>query len=101
MDAGEKVLSLPPYEAIDFNPENLTGAKFSRIFIYVRAKDGELEMVHTSKLFFQEETTNYFFLYPQGRRRVRIMRVAGHGEEAADDATLFQPPATGTPAPRR
>jgi hypothetical protein len=80
-DAENRMLTLEPFTVLDFKPKDLSDNQFSRIFIYGRGRKGDMEMVHTSKLFFEETTTNYFFLYPQGKRRIRIMRIAGHAEE--------------------
>lgn len=77
-DADNKKLALQPFKVIDFNPANLTKNAYSRIFIYGAGHKGKIEMIHTSKLFFQPDTTNYFFLYSQGNGRIRIMRIAGH-----------------------
>lgn len=80
-DAENKSLSLEPFKVLDFKPANLTKNLYSRIFVYGRGTKGRIEMVHTSKLFFEEDTTNYFFLYPQGKRRIRLLRLGGHGEK--------------------
>ena len=81
-DAKDRPLRLDPNKHIDFDPSKLTENAYSRIFVYENRDRGgerrEMSMVHTSKLFFQEDTSNLFFLYPKGKRRIRIMRIAGH-----------------------
>lgn len=72
---------LQPNAPVDFNPRNLTASGFARVFVYRNNGQGDLDMVHTSRLFFDPDTTNYFFIYPQGRRRFRLMRLAGHPGE--------------------
>ncbi|MCC5849780.1 MAG: hypothetical protein JJU29_16975 [Verrucomicrobia bacterium] len=81
----EHMVTLAPYQPIDFNPRGLTDSGFSRVFAYRRNERGDLEMVHTSRMFMDTETTNYFFLYPHGRRRIRILRVAGHPGEIGEE----------------
>jgi len=89
-DADNRSLALEPFNVIDFTPANLTDKLFSRIFVYGRGgRNGDMQMVHTSKLFFEEDTTNYFFLYPQGKRRVRLLRLGGHADSA--NATVPDP----------
>ena len=83
-DSGSRPLLLKPDVHLDFNPSSLTENQYSRIFVYEKGDKGELKMVHTSKLFFNEDTTNLFFLYPKGKRRIRIMRIAGHPESGRD-----------------
>ncbi|GEM_PF-2182234 len=87
-DAQDRVLKLQPNRILDFDPDKLTDESFSRIFIYGRGRKDRPEMLHTSKLFFQEDTTNYFLLYGQGERRIRILRVAGHKDDDDKAAVL-------------
>ncbi|MCC5843846.1 MAG: hypothetical protein JJU05_06300 [Verrucomicrobia bacterium] len=77
----EHLVTLEPFQPVDFNPRGLSGSGFTRVFVHQRNDRGDIEMVHTSRLFMDPETTNYFFLYPQGRRRIRLLRVAGHPGE--------------------
>jgi hypothetical protein len=91
-DAQDKPLALKPNQHLDFDPDNLTDHSFARVFVYAQNTQKEMEMVHTSKLFFQDDTTNYFFLYPQGRRRLRIMRIGGHTDGEEGSGPLPVPP---------
>ena len=74
----EHVLTLRANQPVDFHPRRLTETGFARVFVYRQNARGESEMVYTSRLFMDPETTNYFFLYPQRRNRIRILRIAGH-----------------------
>lgn len=74
----EHMVILPPYTPLNFDPGTLSDSAFTRVFVYRRNERGDVDMVHTSRLFMDQETTNYYFLYPQGRRRIRLLRVAGH-----------------------
>lgn len=87
-DVQEEPRRLDPFKVLDFNPKNLTGTQFARFFLYELAPEGKLQMVHTSRLFFQEDTTNFFLIHSQGPRRVRVMRIAGH---ASDEGNLPLP----------
>jgi len=79
--SGGKLLRIEPRKAIDFTPSDFTDSKYPRVFLYVMGGDQKLKMVHTSKLFLEGDTTNFFVLYPHGKSRVRILRLGGHEEQ--------------------
>ena len=79
-----QTLTLGAHQAVTFRPEGLTDTGYSRVFVHRRSSRGGVELVHTSRLFFEEDKSNLFLLYAQGERHVRLMRLAGHAGDGPD-----------------
>lgn len=73
-----KLLRLPPNQSVDFSPDKLAGSLYPRIYIYELGEGQDLKLRHSSKIYFEEEKTNFFLVYPKGEHRLRILRLGGH-----------------------
>jgi hypothetical protein len=80
----DQVLTLEAHQSVNFRPEGLTDTGFSRVFVHRRSSRGGTELVYTSRLFFEKDKTNFFLLYAQGPRHVRLMRLAGHAGDGPE-----------------
>lgn len=77
-DNEEDMLKLNPKEALDFTPGEITNSKNPRIFIYGLDENQRPRLMHTNRINFKEDSTNYFIVFPEGTRRVRIKNLGAH-----------------------
>jgi hypothetical protein len=71
-DQDENPLILRPGRPFDFRPGDYTQDPYPRIFIYGLDENRRLRLMHTNRINFQGENTNFFIVIPEGVRRVRI-----------------------------
>lgn len=90
------VIRLEPNGTYDFKPSEITNSDYPRVFVYGTTEKGEVEALHTSKLYLKDETTNIFLVYDKGRSRVNIQTIGRHDQVETD--SMFPAP-TPTPLP--
>jgi len=65
-------LILRPGRPFDFKPADYSDDPYPRIFLYGLDESRRLRLMHTNRINFQEESSNFFIVIPEGVRRVRI-----------------------------
>jgi len=76
----DKVLMLKPGRPFDFTPGDYSQDIYPRIFLYGLDATGRLRLMHTNRINFGEESTNFFIVIPEGVRRVRIKSLGSFQE---------------------
>ena len=87
-DNEDKVLKLKPQKALDFTPKDMTESDNPRIFIYGLDHKQRPRLLHTNRIHFKENTTNYFIVFPEGARRVRIKSLGSHENQETSPIPL-------------
>ncbi len=67
-----QALRLRPGRPFDFKPGDYTPDPYPRIFIYGLDEARRLRLMHTNRINFRDESSNFFIVIPEGVRRVRI-----------------------------
>ncbi|MCH8513815.1 MAG: hypothetical protein LAT83_19470 [Kiritimatiellae bacterium] len=80
---------LRAYSPVDFRPPTVGEHQVFRLNIYGRdERTGAPRLRLTTRVTSRDAKSNFYLLYPDSPRRLRLMRVGGH-----------EPPPTPTPAP--
>lgn len=98
----EPLLKINSNKHVDFTPASLFDGNYVRVFGYSSDANGAPRRVHVSKMLVDQEQTNFFILYPQGRR-VRMLRLGSHGDEGPEAVPTppVRPPISPLPGQNR
>lgn len=60
---------------VDIHMSEVTDSGYPRMYVQEREESGLARLLHTNKLFLEEEGTNLFLILPRGERRVELQRL--------------------------